>query len=352
MTTRHNCVGPNVVNGIVQEPCSFGAIISPETALLSTSRRVRRGLALSIYCVACQHKRRLRTLLFLRGPELENGDNDRIYDQQSCFKYRFQATRYSASHILLRQILTPTAFAPFYLDSGRLQAGRNHTHWTARPIIQEVIRRYNCIWVGEMSQNMLVCLDIEFSALSRKVFEVGVCEFDSGTSLVNAGVKHNCSEDELHKPPPLRAVNQYGMLLSLRSQQKIYHKSQPSDILLGIYSLVTKVRDGGNTPDTIILVWETSDRDLELVGDLFYGAGNTDYRNILPPKDHCVFVIPDFRRNMSILSGSGILHLEVIFNLLFGNRALADKTHRALLDALQLRLVKKLLIELCKPPEQ
>lgn len=203
-----------------------------------------------------------------------------------------------------------------------------------------------------MSQGMLVCLDIEFSASSGKVFEVGVCEFDSGTPLVNARVKHNCSEDELHKPPPLRTVNQYSMLLSLRTQQKIYHKSQPSDTLLDVHSLVTKFRDGSITPDTIILVWATSGRDLELVRDLFYGAGNMDYRNMLPPKDHCAFVIPDFRRNMSILPGSGILHLEVIFNLLFGNHDLADKNHRALPDAFQLRLMMKLFIELCKPPEQ
>lgn len=171
---------------------------------------------------------------------------------------------------------------------------------------------------------MLVCLDTEFSVSSGKVFEVGVCEFDSGTPLVNARVKHNCSEDELHKPPPLRTVNRYSMLLSLRTQQKIYHKSQPCDTLLDVHSLVTKFCDGGITPDIIILVWATSGRDLELVRDLFYGAGNMDYRNMLPPKDHCVFVILDFRRNMSILPGSGIFHPEVIFNLLFGNHDLAN----------------------------
>ncbi len=52
------------------------------------------------------------------------------------------------------------------------------------------------------------------------------------------------------------------------------------------------------------------------------------------------------------LLGTGILQLEVIFNLLFGNHDLANKNHRALPDVLQLRLMAKLFIELCKPPEQ
>jgi hypothetical protein len=238
---------------MVQEPCPFRTIISLETALLSTPRQVVRNLALSMYCVACRHKRRLRVLLSLRALEPENGDDDKICDQQSCFKYRFQATRYCASHILFRPTLTPTSVTP-YLDLGKLRAGRDHTQWTARPMIQEVIRRYNCIRAGEMSQSMLVCLDIEFSASSGKVFEIGVCEFDSGTPLVNARVRHDCSEDELHQPPRLRTVTQYSRLLSLRTHQKIYHKSQPSDTLLDVRSLITKFRDGGITPDTIILV--------------------------------------------------------------------------------------------------
>ncbi len=83
--------------------------------------------------------------------------------------------------------------------------------------------------------------------------------------------------------------------------------------------------------------------------NLFREAGNKIYQNILPLEDPCVYLVPDYRRNMpKPLPGTGILQLEVIFNLLFGNHDLANKNHRALPDALQLRLMAKLFIKLCK----
>jgi hypothetical protein len=45
----------------------------------------------------------------------------------------------------------------------------------------------------------------------------------------------------------------------------------------------------------------------------------------------------------------GILSLEVIFNLLFANHDLTSQNPRAQPDALQLQLIVKLFVELCKP---
>jgi hypothetical protein len=137
----------------------------------------------------------------------------------------------------------------------------DHIQWTCRPILQEVIRRYNCIIAGKMPQAMLVCLDIEFSASSKKVFEIGVCEFDSAKPLVNARVKHDCLENELYRPQPFRTDHPYRRFMSMRTSQKIYHRSEPSDTLLDVRGFAAKFREGGITPDTnsrLGLIWSGS----------------------------------------------------------------------------------------------
>jgi hypothetical protein len=45
-------------------------------------------------------------------------------------------------------------------------------------------------------------------------------------------------------------------------------------LLFDVYSIVTEFRDGGTTPDTIILIWATGGRDLKRERNLFRGAGN------------------------------------------------------------------------------
>ena len=342
---------------MVQEPCPFQTIISLETALLvdklKQNQHEQQGLriiTLQSFCVACRQKRRLKTLLSLQGLLSDKADDDKTCERPSCLKSKFQTTKYCTAHLLFRP--APTSFPVPRLDQSKVRAGMDHIQWTCRPILQEVIRRYNCIIEREMPQGMLVCLDIEFSPSSQKVFEIGVCEFESGKPLVNARVKYNCPKNELHRAPPFHIDNPYLRLISMRTSQKIYHRNQPSDTLLDVHGIATKFREGGITPDTILLVWAKNGQDLELVRKLFDGENNKDYQNILPSKAHCAYMIPDFRRNMPTTPGLSIFPLEIIFNLLFGNHDLADKNHRALSDALQLRLMVKLFIELCKPPEK
>ncbi len=64
-----------------------------------------------------------------------------------------------------------------------------------------------------MPQGKLVYLDIEFYPLSRKVLEIGICEFESGKPLV----KHARPENELHRAPPFHIDNSYLKLISIRT---------------------------------------------------------------------------------------------------------------------------------------
>jgi hypothetical protein len=186
---------------MVQEPCPFQTVISLETALLWTN--TGGCFRLRPRCVACGVKQRLTVLLLSKGLGPNNADEDKICDHPSCVKSRFLTTTYCTAHLLFRpNLITLTASVAPRLDQKKLRASIEHIQWTARPLLQEVIRRHNCIRAGKMSQGMLVCLDVEFSAISGKVFEIGVCEFDSGTPLVNVRVKHDCPKGHLHKPSP------------------------------------------------------------------------------------------------------------------------------------------------------
>jgi len=60
-------------------------------------------------------------------------------------------------------------------------------------------------------------------------------------------------------------------------------------------------------------------------------------------------MIPEYRKN---LPKKFTAKLEILFPLLFSGHDLVGKNHRALADALQLRLVVMLFEELCKPPNQ
>lgn len=52
----------------------------------------------------------------------------------------------------------------------------------------------------KMPGTMVVGPDLEFSPISDTVLEVGLCEYYSGKKLLNARIKRDCRESELHKP--------------------------------------------------------------------------------------------------------------------------------------------------------
>jgi hypothetical protein len=121
-----------------------------------------------------------------------------------------------------------------------------------------------------MPQGMLVCIDTEFSAALGKVFEIGVCEFESGKPLVNTRVKHNCSDDELHQFPNPFKANPFQRLVFIRASQRIYGTGLQNRMnVLDVHAIATKFREGGITPDSIVLTWHRVAKDLELLRKLF-----------------------------------------------------------------------------------
>jgi hypothetical protein len=73
----------------------------------------------------------------------------------------------------------------------------------------------------------LICLDLEFSPSSGKVFELGICEYHSGKVLLDTRVKHNGSQNALHRASDgTKSVHPFLELLSRGIYAKVYRTKQ------------------------------------------------------------------------------------------------------------------------------
>jgi hypothetical protein len=118
---------------------------------------------------------------------------------------------------------------------------------------------------GKMPGATLICLDIEFSSVSRKVFEVGVREYVSGKKRVDARIKHDCSDSELHTPPPskLRPVYHLEKGISMNTSAKVYGPDRRKCTnLLNVHDIAARFRGCGITPQSIIPTWHVHKMDL------------------------------------------------------------------------------------------
>jgi hypothetical protein len=111
------------------------------------------------------------------------------------------------------------------------------------------------------------------------------------------------------------------------------------------------LKNSGVSPKSIILVWHVGWTDVDLVGDFLESVG---YSDIWPPRENCVRMLYDFRKNLSYNPKTGIQiprDLPLLFPVLFPGHELIGKNHRALSDAQMLRLLSLLLVQLSKLPE-
>jgi len=171
----------------------------------------------------------------------------------------------------------------------------------------------------------------------------------SGKKLVDARIEHDCSDSELHTPPPskLRPVHHLEKGTSMNTSANIYGPDRRKCTnLLNVHDIAAQSRECGITPQSIIPTWHLHKMDLVLLREFLEEAG---YGDILPPDENCIPMIPEYRKN---LPKKFAAKLEILFPLLFSGHDLVRQNHRAFADALQLQLMVMLFEELCKPPNQ
>lgn len=69
--------------------------------------------------------------------------------------------------------------------------------WKSNESLKQIWELSKEIQNGQAPGSRRICLDLEYSAASRNVFEVGICEYMSGRTIVNSRIRHNCTFEEL-----------------------------------------------------------------------------------------------------------------------------------------------------------
>ncbi len=118
------------------------------------------------------------------------------------------------------------------------------------------------------------------------------------------------------------------------------------------------------TTESIILDWASHKLDLQLLREMFATAGCGDF---LPSDENCIPMVSLVRKMLRQIDTSDKrnllekpmensiatppLSLPVTFPLIFAGHALVGRSHRAIVDALQLQLMSQYVENNCRSPE-
>jgi hypothetical protein len=250
----------------------------------------------------------------------------------------------------LRAILAESAEIPWRLDKSEL--------------FSKVLRYGDQVRSGEKPEQQVICLDLEYSSHTGKVFEIGAVDYFSGEVLCDVKVKQRCQGTNLGQttpgmwtvsPSPNRSID-------FKSYNKVFRQNAGTSLILDIHQIAVLLRSS-ITPETIVLVWAVSRLDLRLLRSLMERTG---YGDFLPPEENCIPMVNLVRRELrdKKLSKKWLPHgsaeetmrrfplsLPVIFPLIFVGHELVGRNHRAIVDVMQLRLMVQYLENNCRPSE-
>ncbi|SCB65206.1 unnamed protein product [Fusarium graminearum] len=308
-TRGQNCPGASSVkDGLVLERCQFLTIIDLDTARL----KQRKGKTiLEGRCVECQASLREKQLL----SRFTNSSLDGLKDVDvNSLRERF--TNYT------------------------------QTKWQVPADYQTVMDIAEKIKAGNRLGTKLVVLDVEFSPVSDQVWEIAVVEFVSGKVVINALVDHG--DDIRHtfssyKTPKLLEEVSKSVHRKVYSQEGRLKK-------VNVDKIAEELRQGGISPNTVVLVWQWGPRDLQLSQRLLKAGGHDD---IWP--ETCLPLIKQFRLNTPMAKGDKkhfSLKLEILFAVVYPRSGLVGMDHRAVIDCRQTRLLCQAFEDLSLPVDR
>ncbi|KAM0558485.1 hypothetical protein ACHAPJ_004679 [Fusarium lateritium] len=305
------CLGPGInTQYIVTKPCPFGATIDFDTARLRQTSREdgSKDIVLDTTCAVCSAEKRESTILrTFQSSSKRNVDMD-----------------------LLREIFGRTL----------------HKRWSAQPSYERVKQRLEEIRKGNQADIKPLILDTEYTIAGQQLMELSFVDLDSGEILINTLVKH--SKAIKHVSFSREPSNRKRFLKTSEGHEaKVYSPSRNLTIL-NVHEIAKKIRKSGITPDSLILVWALSCKDLQLVRGFLEKGG---YKNLLPNDDNCIPLVQVFRPHFPKLEPRKLfpLKLDIIFPVMFPGSKLVGRNHEALVDCQQTRLLCKALDWLRKP---
>lgn len=337
--------------GFVQELCPYNATLGEHNAHLSARVSASRFyLRLESRCVSCS-----AAIMMCR--ELEKFGLTKLAPQQAhcshrtCFKKPWNGSQFCISHLSLaandRKAVANCIIGGF---KNTFDQALQHP-WSYSSSFQKMLDVRDQIADGKLPGASLLCLDLEFCAFTKTVFEIGVCEYHSGKTIIDTAVKGSIKKVSEISTSSHRdgASKRFEQEMSWKTIRSVYGGHTRSyDRGTDVHTIASQLREAHVNTRSFILVWHKNPMDLRLFRNLLEQNGCTD---ILPPDENCVLVLKDIQRNLPFLPSGEKLSakLEVIFPLFFPDHDLVGRNHRALVDAQQLRLVTMAFEEACQP---
>jgi hypothetical protein len=207
--------------------------------------------------------------------------------------------------------------------------------WTSNADFDHVKRLQTSIANQKLPEAMLVTVDVEFSSVSRKIFEIGITTINSGEVLFNSRIQHDCSNEVLISPKgSTLSLTQKQKFLGFATLESVYGNNRSKCTgLQNVHQVAAKLQEAGLTAETTILSWHQSYTDLVLLREFLQSGG---YDDVLPPNERCVRMIPQYRHHLP-RSSTGkrfSARLDVLFPILFAGHELVGRNHHALQEYL------------------
>ena len=249
----------------------------------------------------------------------------------------------------LRAILAESAETPWRLDKSEL--------------FSKMLRYSDQVKSGEKPEQQVICLDLEYASHTGEVFEIGVVDYFSGEVICDVKVKQSRHGTDLGQTMPgiWTGSPSPNQPIDFKSYNKVFCLNAGTSPILDVHQIADLLRSD-ITPETIVLVWAVGRQDLRLPRSLMARVGYRD----LPPDENCIPMITLVRRELrdrklskkwlphksaEETMGRFPLSLPVIFPLIFVGHELVGRNHRAVVDAMQLRLMVQYLENNCGSPE-
>lgn len=190
------CLGPRALTAdrLVQQPCPFDIVLDFDTAYIrkNPSQCGRPAtLTLDSRCASCSAQYHFSCST--EAAYLGARPDQTHCDQQDCLLEPWASSRFCKSHFWNRTV-AGTGSSRTLMDQVEGALGQASTaDWKCDQSFQRVMAVHDQIKGGLLPKSRLICLDLEFEVCTRKLLEVGVCEYTSGEPLIDTRVSHDVS---------------------------------------------------------------------------------------------------------------------------------------------------------------
>lgn len=144
--------------------------------------------------------------------------------------------------------------------------------------VQPVLSRINAINAGRASYTSLVCMDLEFNSTTGRLYEVAICTLlpQEPEILINALTERDVELPwHLNWENPLR-----NELVWFQQRSRVESNARAGRILTS--TRIMEILKTFLTPDTLILTWHQSTRDLRILRQFSESNGHESIRSYPP----------------------------------------------------------------------